>query len=892
VKDSSTRQDLASADTELEATIDASANPASKAPSFVDSSADTVDARAEGAPPSLHTGDEDLPLDASPRIGRFMILEVLGRGGMGTVYAAWDPKLDRRVALKILRRGAFGDCANVRRRILAEARAMAQLAHPNVIGLHDVLEQDGHIILAMEFVDGGTLRSLLESRPGVDTLLDILVDAGRGLAAAHAQGILHRDFKPDNVLLGRDGRARVADFGIASLDPNQTKEKSLLHAKPLPTTVTTLAGTMGYIAPEALRREPVSAISDQFSFCVSAWEALTGSLPPEGKKLPPLPGLDPSIRRVFQRGMSDKPEERYRDMEALLDALLWARQSRKRWLIRGLGAALGFALLVACGFWARYETTVCEEGNRLAEQSWGSARREAVKRAFQQDGLDDATRLYGELEGRVSERVEAWRSGALSTCQELRHAEPLQRVNLAGRLACFHRRFGLLQAVTARWAAADAAALARTPIEVDGLRRYDDCPLGTTDGYAVLPEDPAQAMEAQALRNELDGLSARLLMMTSANSAALLGELRGVAERSTLAGDPFSTAGARRLEAEIVCGNGGQPQVCMDCLKVAASEALAANDTETAVLSLASLAVYRAMAGQGEQARFEAALANGLLTRLRHPPQLSAEVHVNVGIMLRSLGDLPAAAAELREGMNLRTQIYGQDSLETAQAGNDLATVEYDMGRFAEAEKLYKDSLDLRTRRLGPKHSSRLVLLHNLGTLYTDTERFAEALALFDDVLSQMPDIAGKPHPRRRTVQSFRGAALLGLGRLDEAEAALRESLSQTEALLGVESPESVKALVTLVEVDLARGNVNGETILRAARAVRLSEAKAKTGALLAHARIVQARVLAVSAPSEAGSLLDLALAALPKGMSPLPADQRSIDKVRASVSVPVREPR
>jgi tetratricopeptide (TPR) repeat protein len=322
----------------------------------------------------------------------------------------------------------------------------------------------------------------------------------------------------------------------------------------------------------------------------------------------------------------------------------------------------------------------------------------------------------------------------------------------------------------------------------------------------------------------------------------------------------------------------------MDSLRVAASEALAANDTETALHAFGYLAIYQAMAGHGDQARFHVTLAEGLLEQLRRPVRLDAEFHIHRGLMLRALGDLPAAAEDLQLAVDLRNRVYGQDSLETAQAKNNLAAVLYSLRRFVEAERLYLEVLALRTRRLGPKHSSRLVLLHNLGALYTDTDRFAEALSLFDDVLAQMPDVGGKPHPHRRTVQSFRGAALLGLGRTDEAEAAVRESLAQTEALLGVDSPESVMALVTLVEVAVARGNITADTILLAARAVKLSETKAKAAPLWARALFVQARVLAPSDPAQARLLVHRAMAALPKETLPLAVEQRHIEKVRALV--------
>jgi serine/threonine protein kinase len=148
---------------------------------------------------------------ATGRVGRYVLRERLGAGGMGEVYAAYDPELDRKVAVKLLHRGV-GDLGTDRLR--REARTMARLSHRNLVAVHDVGEHEGQLVLAMELVDGGTLRGWVTGKPWPD-MLRVYLDAGRGLAAAHQAGVIHRDFKPDNVLIGSDGRVAVGDFGIA-----------------------------------------------------------------------------------------------------------------------------------------------------------------------------------------------------------------------------------------------------------------------------------------------------------------------------------------------------------------------------------------------------------------------------------------------------------------------------------------------------------------------------------------------------------------------------------------------------------------------------------------------------------------------------------------------------
>jgi tRNA A-37 threonylcarbamoyl transferase component Bud32 len=275
------------------------------------------------------------------RVGRYRVLEVVGAGAMGTVYAAHDPDLDRRVALKILRSNARGD--QLRARLSREAKAMARLSHPNVITVYDVGTLGAQLFVAMEFVAGGTLREWLTQRPrGWAEVLSVLVRAGRGLACAHAAGLVHRDFKPDNVLVGDDGRVRVTDFGLARAlrdeQPATGREGDPLEDL-LETTITrtgTLVGTPAYMAPEQLRGEPAAARADTFSFCVTLYEALHGERPYGGATVAslrsetaagvvrPAPSgceVPGRVRDLLLRGLRPHAEARPASLEGLLDAL-------------------------------------------------------------------------------------------------------------------------------------------------------------------------------------------------------------------------------------------------------------------------------------------------------------------------------------------------------------------------------------------------------------------------------------------------------------------------------------------------------------------------------------------------------------------------------------------
>ena len=284
-------------------------------------------------------------LEPGTHFGRYQLIRELGSGGMGVVYEAHDPNLDRRVAIKLML-SALDEA-----RLAREARALAKLAHPNVVSVHDVGTADGHLFIAMELVDGTTLRHWLSERPrGFRESLEVLMQAGRGLAAAHAAGLVHRDFKPDNVIVGRDGRVRVVDFGIvgaigsveprtqgearAVVSPNADAE-STLTVGPI-TAAGAIVGTPAYMAPEQRRAEGTDESADQFAFCVVLWELVYGARPFDSTHFatstggsvavppsePPAGRSAPAwLRRILDRGLAVDRGSRHPSMNALLEAL-------------------------------------------------------------------------------------------------------------------------------------------------------------------------------------------------------------------------------------------------------------------------------------------------------------------------------------------------------------------------------------------------------------------------------------------------------------------------------------------------------------------------------------------------------------------------------------------
>ena len=374
------------------------------------------DGRASARPSGVTAGD----LGTGARIGRYVIIERVGTGAMGVVYGAYDPELDRKIALKLIKPGQ-GIKDTAKARLLREAKAIARLSHPNVVAVHDVGVFEDQVFLAMEFVSGGTIKSWLDEKPrSWREVLDVFIAAGRGLVAAHAAGLVHRDFKPDNVLLDREGRPRVVDFGIArqagmadeetaaaeheaaarTLQERALQESSGNVGALLTLTKTgTVVGTPAYMAPEQFLGERGDERSDQFSFCVALYEALYGVRPFAGndflsisvnvttEQLRPLPkdrDVPAWIRRLILRGLKAEPAARWESMAALIRALEAdpAIKLRRR-LIGGGTIAVGVtSLLVAWQIVSRRHAEADREIGRhvaAASRDAGEARAAATR---------------------------------------------------------------------------------------------------------------------------------------------------------------------------------------------------------------------------------------------------------------------------------------------------------------------------------------------------------------------------------------------------------------------------------------------------------------------------------------------------------------------------------
>ncbi|HEV7559814.1 MAG TPA: serine/threonine-protein kinase, partial [Kofleriaceae bacterium] len=383
--------------------------------------------------------DPALALAADMTVGRYIIQRALGAGGMGVVYAARDPELDRVVAVKVLR---GDDGPSMQERLRREAKAMAQVAHPNVVAVYDVGAIGDRIFIAMEYIDGETLSHWLKTRRTQRAILDAYRDAGRGLAVAHAAGIVHRDFKPENVLVGKDGRVRVVDFGLArtaGMAEPASIFRSADHTPISPDAPTELAnltktgamvGTPYYMAPELYDGAAGDARSDQFSLCVALFTALYARRPFDGDTLQtladntregrinePASRVPRRIRAAIRRGLAVDPAARFGSIEELLVEL--EPPSRLRVLIPVAAIAM---IGVGAGLWKLSPSVVapderCTGAVAAFAPAWNPERRAAIDKAFGASHLPYAPFAAHEVDDALDRYADGWIAAHTDACR-------------------------------------------------------------------------------------------------------------------------------------------------------------------------------------------------------------------------------------------------------------------------------------------------------------------------------------------------------------------------------------------------------------------------------------------------------------------------------------------
>ena len=484
---------------------------------LADASADTeaVDSKA------ATTGNRALErLVPDAQFNHFRVLEELGRGGMGVVVSALDEKLERKVAIKVLRSDAWEEQGQ--ERILREAKAMARLSHPNVVSVYEVGESDGLVYIVMELVRGRTLGEWLKvERRTRSEILEVFNSAGRGLAAAHAAGLVHRDFKPDNVIVGSDGRIRVLDLGLASVGSERADSLGEFRSATSGQGLTedgAVIGTPLYMAPEQHAGSAIDARADQFAFCVALYSALYRSFPFRGKSyqnladavqsgaLSPLPKKAPvprRLRRILLRGLSVKPEERFESMEAVLAAL--QPRYRKRRVLQAASLALGAAAVT--GFFVmrsnQVEVAPCPSAEPYLAGVWDEPVASAVGDSFIKTGDPIAATAFAKTSRLLDSYRQSWIAMRHSAC-EATHVDKTQtQWMLDLRIDCLDSARAELGALSEAFRSADKSTVQRSVRAASELPSIASCADEAALDAPLVPEDEQTRAEAKQIRERL-----------------------------------------------------------------------------------------------------------------------------------------------------------------------------------------------------------------------------------------------------------------------------------------------------------------------------------------------------------------------------------------------------
>ncbi len=792
-----------------------------------------------------HDADLAAPLARGTCVGRYVVIERIGGGATSEVYAAFDPELARRVALKVLTR-APGEAGEAQwRRLRREAQALAQLSHEHVVSVYDVgiaalPGGDVRVYLGMQLVEGTDLAAWLRSRPRprspreVREIVDVFARAGRGLTAAHAVGLVHRDFKPGNVLIGHDGSVRVADFGLAR-SPT-TPQPAPAEVTPAPegssallavamTEPGVIAGTPPYMAPEQFLGESIDARTDQFAFCAALHEALYGERAFAGATFAavrraitrgdvrPAPAgarIPARLRKIVLRGLSPRPADRFPSMSALVTELTRDSRARVRRAlpaVSGLVAATALAVIaVTRGDPAR--ASPCRHAADRLEGVWDDARRAELQHAFGATRLPRADDVARRLTARLDAHFNQWVAAHADACEatHVRHEQSTATLDL--RMHCLDRRLAEARALVTVFVdapdrqlldgALDAAARLsgpRTCSDADALRTV-----------VPAPTEPTARARVATLAARLDELEA---MRDAGRHERALPLARAVAaEAGEVAHAPL-TARALAVRASLEEHVGAYAAAEASYYAAARAAGAARDDARMAQVLTELVLVVGDRRREPERAGAIAEIAAAVVARAGDDPEASAELLDSQGHVLNSQGRYEEAATHYARALEVRRQTLGGDDPRLAWSLNNLATARYNQGLLKDAHRHYDEALALDERVLGPAHPHVAVLLGNLGHLLRRLGRLDEAQAHHERALALRREALGPRHTLVANSLHGLGRIAADRGDLVAARGYFERALEIDEGALGLEHADLAVYLSDLADVLQALGELD-----------------------------------------------------------------------------------
>jgi tetratricopeptide (TPR) repeat protein len=739
-----------------------------------------------------------LPADAEDRdaqpwpvtIDRFRVEGVLGIGGMGVVLSAHDPELHRKVAIKLV---ATGGAADAQARLLREARAAAQLSHAHVVAVHDVGVIGDRVWVAMERVDGEDLAAWLERPRALGAVLDVFAQAGRGLAAAHRAGIVHRDFKPANVLVGRDGQVRVADFGLARLTSSADQAASAAgDLGALATETGGLVGTPAFMAPEQLAGEPVTPASDQFAFCVALYRALTEQSPFVGddvvarlaamdaERVQPWPRANrvPGwLRGLIERGLRRAPRARFASMDELLVALARGRRRRAR---RGLVITAGAGVMIAAtAVWTLARAPAGEACRGLDSHLtgvWDDARRDGVRAAFAASRRSFGPALADRVIAQLDEHAAGWTRLRVEVCEATRVRGEQSEVLLDAKNLCLDRRLGELGALAALLASPSS------PTVIDeALAAAQQLPpvaaCGQSERLAALVPLPADAEDRGKIA-AVEAELARTRATTAAGdaAAAMAGTRAALASAEGLGYAPLLASALRAL-AELELHLGALADADLHLAR-GLETAVAARDADAEAAIWVLMVKLRAAQKRPREAIALRPAADVALGRAGASVALRIDLLRALALAYRVDTDYVQQRAVLEQALLLAERSHGPDHLTTADVICQLAPAFDDQRERQMALVFAERCLAMRQRALGERHPDVGRAWHVLGIVQNGLKRRPEAEASATRGIEILEETMGPDYPELANFYANRSMPQRRLKKFQEALASAERALA------------------------------------------------------------------------------------------------------------------
>ncbi|MEM9452796.1 MAG: serine/threonine-protein kinase [Myxococcota bacterium] len=763
------------------------------------------------------------------RFGRYVVLRELGRGGMGTVLEAYDDELDRRVALKLLHPHQNQDLA---RRLRREAQGLAQLSHPNVVQVFEVSEVEGQPFVALELVCGPTLDQwrVKSPAPGWRRCVEVYLGAGRGLAAVHAAGLVHRDFKPSNCILDEDGRARILDFGLVVRTDKATTEEIIPAPMPveprddaLNCSLTQPGATMGtlpYMPLEQFEGRTIDALSDQFSFCVSLYEAVYAQRPFPGTTIqqlaaslsegrirlaPPGTKVPARLRQILLRGLATEPERRWPSMDALLDAL--ERVVTPRWkerrllgsLALGAGLGLGLGMASLATHWEEERKEQCAGSERELDGIWDQERRAEVRAALEGSGRPYADDTWTRVDAQLSDYGQQWVAKHTEICEATRVSEVQTERDMGRRMRCMDTRRTALQKTVDLLAQTDTHVVDKATTVVAGLPLLSRCDdLLALETALPRPEAPSEARRVDAVRERL--LDVRVQIHAGKYQRALLDAEASLEAAKTIGYGPLmAEALMQRSLARNAMGLYSEAAADLERAYL-----LALRHDHRQIEATATnwrLWIVGRQLGQSERAQTLSQTALALARRRDTDPATRASIFAHTGMMLRDQGKLDQALTYLELALTIR-QAMDPEHPRIPQNLNELGITLTAQGKPKEALDHYQRAVFIQERTLGPDHPELAKSLGNIGVMLMDHQDLLDdALAYLARTRSIQQRVLPPEHPDRLRTLGNIALALERQGKLGDALELHRQVLAKQRLALAPEHIDRTKTLGNIAVV-------------------------------------------------------------------------------------------